>query len=224
MFQCLNRLSALCAALIIGTMTYSASADTLIDTGPGQTSGGGGPSLFNDPADIEAGQFQFVAGQFTLDNDFTIETAEIWMRVSSFVGSGDMTVKLFSDTDDLPGTLLETATVTANFPAATLPNFPVGWVELDGLDWEYEAGTYWIAFEAIAGSEAQGAVLMGSGESLDAYAISNGLDLVDGYRSQVGTDWDLRLSGSQVPEPSCLALIGLGGILVLRRRREGGAA
>lgn len=43
--------------------------------------------------------------------------------------------------------------------------------------------------------------------------------LIDGDGSHPATDLAIRLEGTAVPEPTSLALLGLGGLLVARRRR-----
>ena len=192
--------------LVLGSALI-ASAVLIVDTGdPGQVQEG-----------FTVSGIQWLAGEITLGQDYTITGIEGWMFE---VDSGDMTIALYSDGGNVPGTELFSSTFLADGPDID-PTFHSIWLGIHGLSWDVAAGTYWVAFEVRDPSEAWFAMPSGVPSPLDAYAFTLGgtwTPLPDdfGVRVYAGTD--------VVPEPATvgllgMALVGLAGRQHRKRKR-----
>lgn len=153
--------------------TPAAAPTALVDTGAGGTSSGLGLFASGNtgctPSCVT--EFQFVAGQFTLSQAASISSVNGWMG-EAYAPGGPIAISLYTDKGGLPGTNLfsqqftigalnTTAWVPFVF-AAPLPVLP--------------AGTYWVAFEPVAGSASQfGGMFNGAPNPLKNYAVENSI-------------------------------------------------
>lgn len=193
---------------IVGLLDAApAFSETLVDTGTGGTEFVGSPALFgySDP-----GYFQYWSGQFTLTDAYTIESVSGWMGGMAI---GGIDIKLYADGGEVPGAEL----FSQSFVAATY-TFDPRWESFQGLNWNVNAGTYWVAFEPqpldMSGSGFSTTMLVGAPSPLSGYAISN--EGSSGYRAENGSTLGFRVEGTAaaVPEPESYALM-LAGVMLI---------
>jgi hypothetical protein len=167
----------------------------LVDTGPGGTNFSSAPGLASGGANLLAanifGNFQFLAGQFTLTNGAILDSVEAWMRVDT---GGSLTVNLRSDNNGIPGGSVFSKTYTLGLQ-------PIGWVPFSDYNVVLAPGTYWLAFEPVADSGFSGfsAVMpVGAPYPLPNYAFfdngNNGYLDFGGFGPQPG--FGMRISGT----------------------------
>lgn len=207
------RKSILAFAASLGLATsLPAFSDVLVDTGPGGTSTIGSPSLFGDNG---SGDFQFLAGEFTLTQAATITAVSGWM-VSGF--TGDFVIKLYADGGSAPGT-----EIAAQFFDDQFVEFAAHWENFGGLNWDVAAGTYWVAFEPQPGNF-NGAMPKGAANPLSGYAFFAGGN--SNYFSLGSSSLGFMIEGTlaPVPEPETWAMLlaglGLVGAMARRQREE----
>jgi hypothetical protein len=166
------------------------STELLIDTGPGGATGG--TALFASgstqcsPQPSCSLSFQFLAGKFTLTTDATLNLVEGWMSVNS---GGNVEVKIRANTNGLPGAVVFSSTHTATAHATAWQSFPNFVVDLP-------AGTYWISFEPVSGTNFAAAMPSGAPQPLPGYAFfANGNNQWVALSSSLG----FRISGTRQP-------------------------
>ena len=124
--------------------TPAAGLTLLVDTGAGQIGQIGSLGLFNAGTN-----FEYIAGQFTLNQAASISSIQGWMLV---LAAGSVNVKIYAGNSSLalagiiPGTSVFSQTFTPGASSA------MGWVSFP-LSQPYpvlSAGTYWISFEPVA--------------------------------------------------------------------------
>jgi hypothetical protein len=180
----------------------------IVDTGPG----------FNDAGGTSLVLFQWLAGEFTVTEGFSITDISGWMGVDN---SGTLQVSLYSDGGDVPGASLFSQQTFINAKHGSLPT----WHGVSNLGWLIGPGTYWVAFEVLPGSSFIGYMPGGAPFPLSNYAFaSSGV-----WFSEEGVNYGWRINGTPaapVSETSSLLLLSTGffGILVSRRRLRGDSA
>jgi hypothetical protein len=210
----------LAAVLLLWTLAAPAQA-LVVDTGPGSNSGGGW-SLYDDRP-ITTG-YQFLAARFTVAAPDTITSVQGWMNWDG----GGLTFAIETDFFGLPGARLYSVSVA---PAATVVNQP-DWRGTGGLNWQMQAGDYWLVFEDMR-HNGSGSMPGGAASPLAHYASSPGVVPGDEWMHADTLSFGVRINTipapptlpplNAVPEPA-VAWMLLGGLLVLRLlpRRRGG--
>lgn len=197
-------LSALALALFLNA---SASAALLMDTGTPTND----PD--SDPPWTLASDLQWLAGGFTLNDNSLITGIEGWIGLDA----GDLTMAIYSDSGNLPGSKL--------YSAAFHADRDFNWYGLDNLNWLLSAGNYWIAFEVDPSQSYSGGMTGGAPNPMAREAI-NPISYGTGWEQYGPMHLGVRITGSSstttVPEPEPLALLGIGalGLLALRRQRR----
>ncbi|MCP3873157.1 MAG: VPLPA-CTERM sorting domain-containing protein [Desulfobacteraceae bacterium] len=154
---------------------------------------------------------QWVAGQFTLNQAYTISDIE-----GNFRGDGGtLTMVVYGDSANLPDTNNEflngQITVSDTHPGANK------WYSLSGLSLNLAAGDYWLAYEVRTGDTYNGSVSLFMPDPLDAYVYSTDA----GTTYTPGSSFALRIQGDPVPIPGAVWLLGSGliGLAGLRRKK-----
>jgi hypothetical protein len=192
---------AVAVAMITGLAALDATAQTyLIDTGPAGTSGGFG--LFGSDSSTCSPQpecrqnFQYLAARITLPQAATIGGIDIW--VGRFSSGGSMTVKIREEVAGLPGVSAPPLFSANSIYAKTYMGAPdvvatAAWVSFGNYEAVLAAGTYWITFEPVAGTNLNYSVPGGAPNPLSKYAFyGNGNS---GYR-QLNATLGIRVAGA----------------------------
>jgi PEP-CTERM motif len=193
---------------MLALLAPAARADTIVYTGEGPRCCSG-LSLFSG---------QWMAGAFTVEQGYIVTSVEGWIAP---VDSGNLTVRLYGDGDDIPGAPLFSVVA----PILATPLFQAKWTGATSLRWLIDPGTYWAAFEVRDGSTFEGAMPFPSPNPVVNEAIK--LNIGSQYFANDSLDLGFRVLGDPVqaptPEPATLVLlgtaaIGIGGRAWRRRR------
>lgn len=189
-----------------------------VDTGPGENYGGGW-SLYDDRPLTNG--YQSLAALFTVDEaQATITSVQGWMN---WAYGGNLTFSVRTVFQGLPGATLHSTRVAI---PATILNVP-DWRGVGGLDWQVQAGDYWLVFEGSRGP-GSGSMPGSAPNPLATYASSPGLQGAE-WMSAPTLGFGLRINVSPeppplpaVPEPAT-AVLWIGGlaVLVAAARRKG---
>ena len=77
-----------------------------------------------------------------------------------------------------------------------------------------QGGNVWERCETLNGSTG---IVRGGSFDLDAVALSSsGRENIDGWNA--GNDYGFRIASNVIPEPTMLLLLGLGGLLIRKRK------
>jgi hypothetical protein len=240
MFRCSRRALGsilISSAMAVGTLALGLSpticaADTIVDTGPG-ASDGGGTAVYGLSSTDTGSPSQFIAGQFVINTPEAITGVNGWILSQV---TGTMTAAIYSDVGNAPGAPLDSASFTVSPLTCGNPVCP-GWLGTSGTSWTLAAGTYWAVFEVLPSDSlfnvAPFSVLMpqldsDSTTALSRYASSEAFDgasptFTASDFSSSGVGWGVQVFGSPVPLPAPLWLLlsGLGWVgLVARKRRS----
>ena len=206
--------------LAIGTLATSGNAATITEVG-----GFPGGALISNPSDFTSStrvSSTATKGQtFSLASETDItaftfqlegEAGDAWdadgsltLSIYNLDGGGLPTgAALFSESGTLPGTI----------------DAPEGYNDFltitPGSTWNLAAGSYGLA---ISTSDAD---LRFELTTEDAYSAGNLITNTGSWAANTsGTDLAFAIEGNVVPEPGSLALIGLGGLCLIKRRRRG---
>lgn len=197
----------LTVSTLFACLAPPASALT-VDTGPGIDYGGGW-SLYDDRP-LTSG-YQSLAALFTVDAaQDTITSVQGWMN---WAYGGHITFSIRTTFQGLPGATLHRTQVAL---PATVLNVP-DWRGVGGLDWQVQAGDYWLVFEGSLGA-GSGSMPGQATNPLAGYASSPGLMGAEWMRADT-LDFGVRINTfpeppplPAVPEPAAglLLLAGLG--------------
>jgi len=197
----------------------SAQAILIVDTDSGWPQFG--VSIYNR----SNGDFQINAGQFTLNQSYTISSLETWMYSTS---PGSVDLVLYGDKGDLPDPNNEI--LRQNFDVLA-PGPVTDWQGLTGLHQPLNSGSYWISLEKTTTDDNFSVNLpSGAPHPLSHYAYradedNNGdwVPYTGGQGFRVGA---LDGSTAVVPEPATLVLFGTGflGLMIRSRRKRVPAA
>ena len=204
-------ISAIALASIVGT----AQGDTIFDTG---TPDGGFIGFYGFDIYVD----QSVAIAFTPDQDYRLDQVGLWMMSNDFDNAGaPYTVSV--RTDAAGGMTIPGSTVLESWDVQTAA---IGWDPIletvdSVLNPILSAGTtYWIVAESDSPAFVD-AVWVASGQMEPVWhSIQNVFNpdgaWISGYTNGAP---GLVVSGTVVPAPASLALIGLSGLVGTRRRR-----
>jgi len=187
------------AALLFSAISR---ADVIVDTGTPSLGGGwdlGNGTSFTYP--------QWLAAKFELLQPTTITDVLGWMYVYRTAG---LTVAIAADGGNIPGADLYSGSTVVSFN-----NYQSNWEGLTGLDWQLDAGTYWVKYEGAV--DYYGGMDNPAPNPLGVEAFRS--HYTGGWFRQDNLDLGVRINGhataSNVPEGgSSLVLFGLASLLL----------
>ncbi len=204
--------------VVVALFAGSASADVLWDNGivPNGVNGRAlSPPNFPD---IRVAEDVTFSGGVTI-NDFHANVIED----SAWTDGGDILLEVRADTGSGPGAIV--ASHQGEFKKMDTGDDYTGrddfdyWIE--GIHIELDGGTYWLSIRNPGGGGAGTNYWMTSDGGIDGPGSDTGWFSLDGgfTWANEGDRWDHAFVVTGVPEPSTFLLFGLGGLLLLRRRR-----
>ena len=183
------------------TLLLSTNINAALIVDPGSApSGLTGVSLYNA---------QSLAGQFTTESAYTIDSIEGWIMSTEINKFG--TIAIYSDAGGLPGIELFSSIFEGGGSEAQ-------WLGVSGVNLNLTAGTYWAAFEVRAGQTMDATMPEPFTSPLLSYAYTK----ADGVWIESGTlDIGIRIEASVVPIPAAAWLFGSGliGLVGFARRK-----
>jgi hypothetical protein len=197
------RIAVAAVATAASLTAIDVSAQTyLIDTGPGGTSSIGATALFGSdsslcvPPNCDVRDFQYLAARITLPQAATVTGIDLW--VVRFSSGGSMTVKIREEVAGLPAASAPPLFSANSIYAKTYTGVPnvfgdPTWVSFGGYEAVLAAGTYWITFEPVAGSDLNYSVPGGVPNPLTNYAFYSFGN--PGYRP-LNRTFGVRVAGS----------------------------
>jgi len=188
----------------------TASADTVVDTGPGASSGSG-YAVYRD-----ASAFQYLAGQFKLTAATTIGSVEGWISNDG----GTVSLAIYANSGILPDESAELFRQSFTIPHIPGPGGTADWNGVTGMTLALGPGTYWAAFEVPNAGDFQGAMPHPVPSPLTRYATKNS-GLPTWFASGLNVGFRIQTAApAPAPEPVTALLLCLGGALVLARSRR----
>jgi len=214
-FKIIGRIILLGAVSLLLSIS-SAQAALVVDTGAGSSTSGG-TSLVSS---------QWLAGQFTLSESYTINSVEGWFGKGA---QGTVTSAIYNDAGSgIPdGGALFAQQFILDTPD-NIGTFGNAWDGAYGLNWMITAGTYWLAFEVRTGDTGNGWMPSeGSGalSPLANYALGSATTWL-GQPSTIA--WGMRIDATEgitpsaAPVPAAVWLFGtaLIGMFGFNKRRK----
>ena len=209
----------LCVILIVAVLFASgASADILWDNGLAPN--GMNARAISPPGfpDIRVADDVRFLTEVTI-NDFHANV----MEDRGWSDGGDITLTVRADTGNGPGAII--ANHTGEFTKMDTGDDYIGrddfdyWIE--DIDITLGAGTYWMSIRNENGGGAGTNYWMASDGGSDGPGSDTGWFSLDGGATfnPEGNEWHHAFVVTGVPEPSTGLLLGLGGLVLLRRRR-----
>jgi hypothetical protein len=182
-----------------------AQADTIVNTF-GPTGVGYFPSVgWNINSGSSLGK------TFTISNTFNLTQIDVALRLAG--ESDQVLLSLRSDVGGQPGSALETFTLTNSFGGGTAGVFTANSI----LNPEMSAGTYHVTIETIG--DAAGKWNLNNGAGTGPMVVST--DGGSSWTTFTDTNGAIRVFGTQpVPEPATMAVLGLGTLAIIRRRKK----
>jgi hypothetical protein len=203
-----RRAAAVCitALLLFGTPGL-AQTTYLVDTGQPTGTSIGSAALFGtgstscSPVPACQSNFQYLAAQFTLPEAASLSSIELW--IVQFSSGGAMDVKIRENVNGLPSTSappLFSPNSIYSKRYTGLPNVFSGgqWIQFPQYSAVLPAGTYWVTFEPVAGSQLNYTAAKGAPNPLAKYAFyGNGNP---GYLALPQTQaFGVRIAGTTFP-------------------------
>lgn len=178
------------------------------------------PDYFNAFFSDSGGNFptQAIADDFNLGSNTSIGAVSVWgVYYPNNVQVDNFTIKIYSDGGGLPGTLLYSGA-----PAST--NSVYTGVDAFGVGVYETSMTLASAFNAAGGTSYWLSVINNTNLGSDWGWVTSSDDFNGAFTLDSGGSWNQLGSSSafrlyDVPAPSSLALVGLGGLCAMRRRR-----
>lgn len=191
---------ALLLAMLIPSL--ASAQGLLFDTGAAGTNSIGSISLFGSGSTTCtspgcASDFQFLAARIVLPQASTVTGVDLWVVPFSFGGS--MTIKIREEANGLPAAGAPPLFSANSIYAKTyigIPNYfgSPTWVNFGGFEAVLAAGTYWVTFEPVAGTNLNFSVPNGAPTPLTKYAYyGNGNP---GYLTLGGASLGIRVAGT----------------------------
>ena len=162
--------------------------------------------------------FQAIADNFGLSSNTAIGSVGVWgVYYPNNILADNFTVKIYADAFGAPGTLLYSGAPTSTNSVDTgVDAFGVDVYETTmtlAAPFNAAASTqYWLSVVNSTGLGSDWGWVTATADSAGAYTLDSG-----GSWSALGTSSSMRLY--EVPAPSSLALLGLGGLIARRLRR-----
>ncbi len=205
-------------AVVMAMFAGAASADVLWDNGI--VPRGAGSRAISPPAfpDIRVADDVTFRGSVRI-NGFHANVIED----RGWSDGGDITLTVRADTDNGPGAII--AGHTGEFTKMDTGDDYIGrddfdyWIE--DIDITLGAGTYWMSIRNDSGGGDGTNYWMASDGGPDGPGSDTGWFSLDGGATfnPEGDEWHHAFVVTGVPEPSTCLLLGLGGLVLLRRRR-----
>lgn len=201
-------MAAVLLSAIIVSMTASAWAALIYDTGPGNDEGGGWLSSPN----------QWIGKKVMPSQNYYVNRIDGWMNISY---DSVFRVRAYSDTngDDLPDTILDSWSENLTSTTDSEGNSTPEWKSFDvGISVSGNTN-YWVFFETDNG---YGTMPDNANppDALDYYAWQP----YSGFFNAGNLDFGLRIYSEQaaVPEPATMMLLGIGAaaMALIRRKRR----
>jgi hypothetical protein len=218
-------------SLTFATSAVSADTISLIDTGAPLV---GWDFVGNQPRLNAA---QWLAAEFTVPQPVAITSIEGWMGCPWRVpcSAGDLTIRLYDDGGDVPGTSFFSQTAFVNPPDSSRQVDPPGlgppvpaegsWHGISDLNWLISPGIYWVAFEVPSDSPFFW-VMGGAPHPLSIEAFKSArfdFGYVQQDRLNLGIRIGATTADAPIPEPATLVLVFTGvagiGVRMLKQRR-----
>jgi len=224
----LNMARRAAATTVCLSAMANAQAGWLIDTGPGLDYWGGSQVYDARP---DEPQFSRLAGQINISAATTLTEVQAWMITHDFGDQGKdwLQVSLYAANSNTEvGNKLYSQVVGLATSAPTGGLETPAWQGVSGLNWQVQAGTYWLVLEGAPGHSSSMVILpnlVGGGLNphglptflADNYYVGGGWQVGGGYdHPELGpyynTGFGLRIAA--VPEPA-MAALWLAGLLAL---------